>query len=173
MSYLRRKTRGERMSQRSIEVPLADELFETMQGFHGAYARPYEEIEPLPPESRRTLRYHTYVNTIVGHFDDPDVETTLRLGFEAYLRRLRENTQPTSIQKPCLFWRFRRGEHIALESNGRKRDPLVQLRTRLVVPSCSLLSCEQCLHTEGEEHAKYCTNIVSRENVQVPKSRVR
>lgn len=160
MSYLRRKARGERMSQRFIEVPLADELFETLEGFHGSYARPHEDIKPLPPESRITLRYHTYVNTVAGHIDDPDVETTLRLAFEAYLRRLRENTETRSLQKPCLFWRFRRGEHIALESNGRKHGSLVQLRTRLVVPSCSLGCCELCLHTEGEPHAGYCENLV-------------
>lgn len=164
MSYLRRRSQGERIElTKFLEVPLADELFETMQGFFGPYARPMDEIEAMTSENRKTLLYHTYVNTVAGTLDDSDVVITLRLAFESYLRRLREHVQP-NIQKPVLFWRFRRGNHIMLESNGKKRDPLVKLYTRLVVPSCSLIFCDRCLHTEGEQHAPHCDNIVRNNN---------
>lgn len=160
MSYLRRQTRRERMNnQRFIEVPLADELFDTVEGHHGPYAIPLGDISEIVPHNRENLRYHTYVNTITGHLDDSDVETTLRMRFETYLRRLREHVTQ-AIQKPTLFWRFRKGQHISLEFNGKKKDPKVQLYTRLIVPCCTLTLCNGCLHTEGEPHAHHCENIV-------------
>lgn len=138
-----------------LPVSLSDELFDCVEGFHGASIVPENE-HPNP-----RFRYHTYSNTVVGTLDDPDVETTLRMAFERYLRRLRDNTPAEG--KPQLFWRFRKGQHIMLESNGKKRDPKVKLYTRLVVPLCNLVMCDLCYHTEGEPHAAHCENIVRRE----------
>lgn len=159
MSYLRRKARGERMkterlTYRHIEVPLADELFECIQGPFKSY------VDLVTPEGQPyNAYYHTYSNIIVGSLDDPDTETTLRLAFETYLRRLRESVAPGS-NKPQLYWRFRKGEHIALESETTRKSSKVKLRTRLVVPDSSLIMCRLCLHTEGEPHAAHCENIV-------------
>ena len=165
MSYLRRKTRGERMTasakrpryqSRHLEVPLADELFECIQGPFQSY------VDLVTPEGQPyNARYHTYSNTVVGAFEDPDVETTLRMAFEAYLRRLRESVAP-GPSKPKLFWRFRKGEHILIESEIRNKVSRVKLYTRLVVPDSALIMCPQCLHTEGELHAPFCENIVKK-----------
>lgn len=154
MSYLRRKARGERLMFRYLEIPLADELFECIEGPHKSY------VNLVTPEGQPyNAYYHTYCNIVVGRLDDPDTVTTLRLAFESYLRRLRESVAP-GPKKPQLFWRFRKGEHIALESDTGRRSSRIKLRTRLVVPDSSLIMCKLCLHTEGEPHAPYCENIV-------------
>lgn len=135
------------MMDRYMEVPLADELFTCHQG----------EMAAKHLVEGGSV-YHTYCNTIIGSLHEPDVRTTLRLHFEEYLRRLRAAT-PTE-GKPDLFWRFRVGTHIGIEPGGTKKKPLAQLRTRLVIPDCTLGFCERCLKTEGEEHSKGCENIV-------------
>ena len=165
MSYLRRKARGERMtasakkarySSRSIDVPLADELFECIEGPHRSH------VDLVTPEGQPyNAYYHTYCNIVVGEIDDPDVERTLRMAFEAYLRRLRESVAPGD-RKPQLFWRFRKGEHIALESENTRQGSKTKLRTRLVVPDSGLIMCQRCLHTEGELHAPFCENVVRK-----------
>lgn len=180
MSYLRRKARGERLmtasakrpryQSRYLQVPLADELFECIQG-------PFKSFVDLTtPEGQEfNAQYHTYSNTVIGRLDDLDTETTLRLAFEAYLRRLRESVAPGS-KKPHLYWRFRKGEHILLEEENKRNESKVKLYTRLVVPDSSLILCKMCLHTEGEPHAIYCENLVrpgDQEHAQVPKPRVR
>jgi hypothetical protein len=130
-----------------IDVPLADELFECVEG-------PYQSCVVIP--SGQKFLYHTYSNTVVGSFADPDVETTLRLAFEEYLRRLRASI--LGDQKPKLYWRFRKGEHLQLEACKEGRRLLVKLYTRLVVPESPLAICPVCLHTEGERHALTCSN---------------
>lgn len=168
MSYLRRKARGERLmtssakrpryQSRYIQVPLADELFDCIQGPFRSY------VDLVTPEGQNyNAQYHTYSNTIVGTFDDPNAEVTLRLAFEAYLRRLRESVVPGSI-KPQLFWRFRKGEHILIEEETRRGKSRVKLYTRLVVPDSRLIICPTCLHTQGEEHADHCLNVVRVED---------
>jgi hypothetical protein len=97
--------------------------------------------------------------------DDPDVEVTLRLAFEEYLRRLRAATPDEG--KPQLFWRFRKGEHIQLEEERQGRRLQVALRTRLVVPRCTLIMCDRCLHTEGEPHSPGCENLVRSSDAEV------
>lgn len=167
MSYLRRKARGERMNadypSTYLAVPLADELFDCIQG-------PFRStVDLVTPEGQPyDARYHTYSNTVVGPPSDPDVVATLKLAFEAYLHRLRHVT--AFPDKPKLFWRFRKGEHILIEGENRRRDGKdkewrTKLYTRLVVPDCPLSFCSQCLHTEGEPHANYCVNIVGRNQV--------
>lgn len=167
MPYLRRRPRRERMSKnyfsQFLDVPLADELFDCMQGPFQSYV----EIDYQGVEAHH--RYHTYSNTVYGSPEDRDVQATLRLAFEAYLRRLREHClgDYSAEVKPKLFWRFRKGEHIQLEGENRRRDRrekewMTKLYTRLVVPDCSLILCLQCLHTEGEPHANYCENVVGR-----------
>lgn len=159
-----------RYQSRYLQVPLADELFECIQGPFKSY------VDLTTPEGQDyNARYHTYSNTIVGRFDDPDTETTLRLAFEAYLRRLRESVCP-GPNKPQLYWRFRKGEHILLEEENHRKESRVKLYTRLVVPDSALVMCSMCLHTEGELHAVYCENIVKvgdQEHAQVQKPRVR
>lgn len=151
------------MSSRYIQVPLADELFDCQQG-------PFKSCVDISiPNGETYYRYHTYSNVVAGNPDDADVEATLRLAFEAYLRRLREFTPVEG--KPKLFWRFRKGEHIQIEGEHRRRtgkykEWLSKLYTRLVVAECSLNICLQCLHTEGEPHANYCENVVGRSQIR-------
>lgn len=150
-----------------LQVPLADELFECIQGPFQSYV----DVTYTGDEEVH-YRYHTYSNTVVGSPTDPDVQATLRMAFENYLRRLREHcvgVYSTDL-KPKLFWRFRKGEHIQLEGENRRRESrnkewMSKLYTRLVVPDCSLNLCLQCLHTEGEPHANFCDNIVGRQHV--------
>lgn len=147
-----------------LEVPLADELFDCMQG-------PFQSCVDISyGETEAHHRYHTYSNTVIGSPEDPDVLVTLRLAFEAYLRRVREHCLPLTEGKPKLFWRFRKGQHVLIEGEfkrheGRERDWIAKLYTRLVVPDCSLNFCLQCLHTEGEPHARYCENLVGRQHL--------
>jgi hypothetical protein len=186
MSYLRIKPRGAGMNKkqskyqsRFITVPLADELFDCIQGPFQAYVTvdwaPGEEHPPGEPYKH--CLYHTYDLMTVGEFEDPDVERSLRLGFEDYLRRLRAATPLEG--KPQLFWRFRKGDHIQIESEvrfgpfGKNRESRVKLRTRLIVPSCTLAMCPRCHHTEGEPHANYCENLVRSSDAEVPQPRVR
>jgi hypothetical protein len=151
------------VSSRYIQVSLADELFDCMQGSFQSY------IEIDDEGVYRKFFYHTYSNTISGDPNDSNVEGALRLAFEIYLRRLREFTPGEG--KPKLFWRFRKGEHIQLEGEfrrltGKHKEWRTKLYTRLVVPECSLNYCLQCLHTEGEHHANYCENIVGRRMIR-------
>lgn len=168
MSYLRiprgRLGMSGKYQSRYIEVPLADELFECIQGPFGAYIQ-------MPVENGiAEYRYHTYDIMMIGEFEDPDVEVSLRLAFEEYLRRLRAATPVEG--KPKLFWRFRKGEHIQIEAEvhkvSNKRTSRVKLRTRLVVPSCTLAMCLKCLHTEGEPHTNFCENLVRSEDGTLP-----
>jgi hypothetical protein len=153
------------VSDRYIQVPLADELFDCLQGpFQG-----WIEIDVPGIEFPQKFIYHTYSRVLPGSPDDPDVEATLRSGFETYLRRLREFTSGNG--KPKLFWRFRKGECIQIEGEhrrltGKKKEWRAKLYTRLVVPDCSLNYCLQCLHTEGEPHAIYCENVVGRSQLR-------
>lgn len=136
-----------------MEVPLAYELFDCQQG----------ELAGKHSMEGDGKVYHTYMNTIAGSTNEDDVLNTLRLHFEGYLRRLRANCPlypPEKEPKPKLFWRFRVGAHIAIEAGGTKRNPLAQLRTRLIVPDCTLGYCPQCMKTEGEPHNRGCENIV-------------
>jgi hypothetical protein len=150
-----------RYQSKHIEVPLADELFECIQGPFKSF------VDLVTPEGQPyNAYYHTYSNVIHGDFDDRDTEMTLRLAFETYLRRLRESVAPRE-KKPQLFWRFRKGEHILIEAENRRGSTRVKLYTRLVVPDSSLVMCPTCLHTEGEEHAAHCANVVKATGDQV------
>ena len=146
---------------RHIDIPLADELFDCIQGPFRSY------VDLVTPEGQPyNCYYHTYSNTIVGTIDDPDSEATLRMAFEAYLRRLAESVAPGD-KKSQLFWRFRKGEHILIEAetrrlSGKRVESRVKLYTRLVVPDSSLIMCPTCLHTEGEPHAAHCANVVRK-----------
>lgn len=157
---------------RFIEVPLADELFECLQGDFRNSVQIFSDDPNVEPAQ---YRYHTYVSVAVGSLDDSKVETTLRLAFETHLRTLRENCLPPGIDwpanqtyKPKLYWRFRKGSHIQLESNMSKRDPKVKLYTRLVVPACTLEMCPHCYRTEGEPHATHCDNVVRTYHAKMP-----
>lgn len=154
-----------RYQSRYLQVPLADELFECLQGPFKSY------VDLVTPEGQNyDARYHTYSNIVIGSFDDPDIETTLRLAFEAYLRRLRESVR-RSVPKPQLYWRFRKGEHILIEGQNLRGKYHTKLYTRLVVPDSALMLCPTCLHTEGEPHANHCANVVNKgdqDRVQVP-----
>jgi hypothetical protein len=143
------------MSYQYLEMPLADELFECIQGPFAAFVT----VEGPLGESYRHLYYHTYSKVIKGPLN-ADNQAALRESFEVYLRRLRAATPLPD--KPRLFWRFRKGEHILLEQDGGRNFPKCKLYTRLVVPDCTLVKCPICNKTEGEPHNEGCDNIVRK-----------